>query len=61
MSATTELLTLKLNEVEDQLSEAHKRGDNAEIKRLTTERDRVRAQLLTASKQLSEGVQLLKG
>lgn len=61
MSVTTELLTLKVGEIETQLTEAHKCGDVAEIKRLTTERDRVSAQFITANKQLSEGAQLLKG
>ena len=61
MSATTELLTEKIQLLELQLETARNSDNKAEITRLVIERDRIKAQLLTASKNLNESAQLLKG
>lgn len=61
MSATTELLTEKVNQIELEIQVAREKADQIEVERLTVERNKIQSQLLSASKQLQEGAQLLKG
>ena len=61
MSATNELLLEKIDEFDSKIAEATRAGDVAEVKRLITEKDRVRSYFSSSVTSLAEGKMLLKG
>jgi uncharacterized membrane protein (DUF106 family) len=61
MSATNELLLEKIDEFDSKIAEATRAGDVAEVKRLITEKDRVRSYFSSSVISLAEGKKLLKG